>query len=535
MPKIDGNGAVHVVYLSGQEYWEITNLDITNSAIPGSRKVGIEIENINDGKLNGIRIANNYIHEVYGNNVKDTEGSAGILVASRDAEGDGKVNSGSPGWFDGVVIENNILKNIDRSGILISSDFICRAELPCNGTDGEQDPTIDTWTASSNVVIKYNFLENIGGDGIMTAVTQGALIEHNTLNGASMTAGDPNVGMWPFNSDDAIFQYNEVYNVHAAETPDGDPMDAQAFDIDYGTSGTIYQYNFSHDNDGGFMLSGTPDWNEGNSKNGTVRYNLSVNDATRSFQFLGTATNIDVYNNTIINTTGDDLLPIQIIPFDWDQELDDNSQYANNLKFRNNLFYLVGSSGKWENWDRVDGDDVIFDNNLIYGGNFTGQPASTTTITGDPLLILRGDPTAASYEWDESLGAYRVLPTDLKSLNSIYGIKGDTSPAYRAGTDIDDDLSVDLASDEIQSPPTVGAFELLVIHSEPSDGHDHRDSSDLDWVYPAFGTTGLLAAFIIVNEAYYRYVRLPRWRANMNHQNWQQERPTRFGWCCRRP
>jgi hypothetical protein len=539
MPKVDGNGAVHVVYLSGQEYWEITNLDITNSAIPGSRKVGIEIENINDGKLNGIRIANNYIHEVYGNNVKDTEGSAGILVASRDGAGDGKANSGPPGWFDGVVIENNILKNIDRSGILISSDFICRAELPCNDINGESDPTIDTWAASLNVVIKYNFLENIGGDGIMTAVTKGALIEYNTLNGASMTAGDPNVGMWPFNSDDAIFQYNEVYNVHGAETTEGDPMDAQAFDIDYGTSGTIYQYNFSHDNDGGFMLSGTPDWNAGNSKNGIVRYNLSVNDATRSFQFLGTSTNIDVYNNTIVNTTGDDLLPIQIIPFDWDQELDDNSQYANNLKFRNNLFYLVGSSGKWENWDRVDGDDVIFENNLIYGGNFTDQPASTTSIIGDPLLILRGHPTAASYEWDESLGAYKVHPTNLKTLNSIYGIKEDTSPAYEAGTDIDDDLSHDLASDEIKSPPSVGAFELLVIDPGPPGGHHHHGGEhDERWVVPvAIGGSAVFGAAILyrVNEYYYK-VYLRRYNQALGEEGREFEdvprEPTRFNWCC---
>ena len=539
MPKIDGNGAVHVVYLSGQEYWEITNLDITNVAIPGSRKVGIEIDNINDGELNGIRIANNYIHAVYGNNVKDTEGSAGILIASRDGEGDGKAESGPLGWFNGVTIENNILKNIDRSGILISSDFICRAELPCKDINGDLNLTINTWAPSLNVVIKYNFLENIGGDGIMTAVTTGALIEYNTLNGASMTAGDPNVGMWPFNSDDAVFQYNEVYNVHGAETPEGDPMDAQAFDIDYGTSGTIYQYNYSHDNDGGFMLSGTPDWNAGNSKNGIVRYNLSVNDATRSFQFLGTSTNIDVYNNTIVNTTGDELLPIQIIPFDWDQELGNNSQYANNLKFRNNLFYLVGSSGKWENWDRVDGDDVIFDHNLIYGGNFTGQPASATTITGDPLLILRGQPTAASYEWDENLGAYQVHPTNLKTLNSIYGIKEDRSSAYEAGTDIDDDLSVDLASDEIQSPPSVGAFELLVI--DPGQPHHDGGEHFENWLVPvSIGGSAVIGGALFyglyrVNEYFYRsalrrYDNALRDR-DVNFDNVPTE-PTRFTWCC---
>jgi hypothetical protein len=219
--------------------------------------------------------------------------------------------------------------------------------------------------------------------------------------------------------------------------------------------------------------------------------------------------------------------------------LDDNSQYANNLKFRNNLFYLVGSSGKWENWDRVDGDDVIFENNLIYGGNFTDQPASTTSIIGDPLLILRGHPTAASYEWDESLGAYKVHPTNLKTLNSIYGIKEDTSPAYEAGTDIDDDLSHDLASDEIKSPPSVGAFELLVIDPGPPGGHHHHGGEhDERWVVPvAIGGSAVFGAAILyrVNEYYYK-VYLRRYNQALGEEGREFEdvprEPTRFNWCC---
>lgn len=70
-----------------------------------------------------------------------------------------------------------------------------------------------------------------------------------------------------------------------------------SFDVDHSTSGTVYEYNVSHDNEGGFLLLcpyDTP------TRNFTVRYNLSVNDRTRVVEICnGELVGGKIYKNTI--------------------------------------------------------------------------------------------------------------------------------------------------------------------------------------------------------------------------------------------
>ena len=76
-----------------------------------------------------------------------------------------------------------------------------------------------------------------------------------------------------------------------------------AFDFDYGVQNCVYEYNYSHDNLGGFlMLCPGP----GASVNNIARYNVSVNDGkydgapmirmgTGKYGSLG----IQIYNNSM--------------------------------------------------------------------------------------------------------------------------------------------------------------------------------------------------------------------------------------------
>lgn len=76
-----------------------------------------------------------------------------------------------------------------------------------------------------------------------------------------------------------------------------------AFDFDYGVQNCVYEYNYSHDNLGGFlMLCPGP----GATVNNIARYNVSVNDGkydgapvirmgTGKYGSLG----VQIYNNTI--------------------------------------------------------------------------------------------------------------------------------------------------------------------------------------------------------------------------------------------
>ena len=84
-----------------------------------------------------------------------------------------------------------------------------------------------------------------------------------------------NAGIWPWSTDNSLFQLNEAAFTRTTQ-------DGQGFDSDYNSSNTKFQYNYSHDNEGGFLLICSPvkrnqEDNIGNS--GTVvRYNISRND-----------------------------------------------------------------------------------------------------------------------------------------------------------------------------------------------------------------------------------------------------------------
>ncbi len=112
------------------------------------------------------------------------------------------------------------------------------------------------------------------GNGIKLGNVDGATIEHSvaygngTLN--SSTIGGP-CGIWAYNCNAVVIQYNEAYDNAAAYTDGG------GYDLDGGTTNSIIQYNYSHDNAGaGILLAQFPKataWS-GN----LVRYNISQND-----------------------------------------------------------------------------------------------------------------------------------------------------------------------------------------------------------------------------------------------------------------
>lgn len=91
--------------------------------------------------------------------------------------------------------------------------------------------------------------------------------------------------IWPWKCKDAVFQYNEAFDTVGEGNGDG-----QAWDIDW-SDGTVYQYNYSHNNGGGSMLICL---NE--AYNGTFRYNLSQDDLKCLITFQGNPL-AKIYNN----------------------------------------------------------------------------------------------------------------------------------------------------------------------------------------------------------------------------------------------
>ena len=362
-PIFNGNGALRVVYLFNQQYIEIADLEVTNTANPGQKKRGIEVENVDRGKLSSIVIRNNYVHDVLGDNTKDADGSLGIIVVVR--KGITPVLS----WFDDVKIEGNIVKNVNRTGIGTASAWWCRASVGCSDGSG--------YAAHTNVVIRNNYVENAGGDGIVAINTVNGLIEYNMVNGANVNSGTANVGIWCWNGDNNVFQFNEVFNVKTT-------LDGQGFDVDYGQDGTIFQYNYSHDNEGGFILICTG--NANGSTNSIVRYNISQNDKTRIFQFAGPIFNAQIYNNSFYLPSESTTKPIYVNSWNG---------YPVSAYMYNNVFQLT-AAGAWDGWNLFTGTKA-FDYNMIYGARTAGEPTGINNNLGiNPQYVSAGSGTSGS-------------------------------------------------------------------------------------------------------------------------------------------
>ncbi len=362
LPVINGGGlAEDAVLLKNQEYWEIRDLEVTNTgASPGTRR-GVHVVAENFGEMHHIYLRNLTIHDVNGSDKDKVNG--GIAYS---AIGDTK-----PSRFLDLRIEGNHISRVDRSGIFGWSTHWERSK----------------WYPSLGVVIRNNILDDIGGDGIVNVATDGAIVEYNVVSHASQRSQDYNVGIWPWSADNTIVQYNEVYGTRGQH-------DAEGFDSDWNSRNTIIQYNYSHDNDGGFLLicnegSQTPAYSAGNT--GTVvRYNISRNDHHRAIKLSGPVRDTLIYNNTIYVGKNENV--DLVLHTDW-------TGWATNTYFYNNIFYVEGTARfSYGVTGNPDGSYVpapgpgkstnnVYDSNVYYGVKPIDDPHA---LTDDPLLVDAG-------------------------------------------------------------------------------------------------------------------------------------------------
>ena len=309
-PRIDGDEKfLSTLYLNNVQGWNVTGLEITNS---GPRLVpnlaGVDVTATDFGVVNHVHLTDLFVHDVDGSNDKNAGGGSGIYCSV----GGSKVRTA----FNDLLIEGCHLKHTDRNGITMGGNW-----------------ARDTWFPSQNVVIRGNLLENIGGDGIVPIGCDGAIVEHNVLRGGRMRALDYAAGIWPWGCDNTVVQYNDVSGMKGTN-------DGEGYDCDYDCKNTLFQYNYSHNNDGGFMLicndgSQHLPYNAGNVGS-RVRYNVSVDDGLHIFNISGPCLDTQIYNNTVYIGKGS-TVPI-VAEGNW------GGDYASNTAFVNNLFYSAGDS-----------------------------------------------------------------------------------------------------------------------------------------------------------------------------------------------
>lgn len=363
LPIINGAGLTeNAVLLKNQEYWEIRNLDITNTGETRAVRRGVYVLVENSGDLHHIYLQNLTVHDVNGDFKEKVNG--GIHY--------GSIGDMKPSRFIDLRIEGNHIYHVDRSGVFGWSTHWVRSK----------------WYPSLGVVIRNNVVDDTGGDGIVNVATDGALVEHNVVSRASQRSQDYNVAIWPWSADNTIIQYNEAYGTKGQH-------DSTGFDSDWNSRNTIIQYNYSHDNEGGFLLicnEGSQGLENSAGNVGTiVRYNISQNDHHNGIKISGPVKNTLIYNNTIY--VGKDETVDLIRHTDW-------TGWATDTYIYNNIFYVKGKAQfAYGIKGNEDGSFVtapgpgkstnnVYDSNVYYGV----EPAAgdAHAITSDPKLADAG-------------------------------------------------------------------------------------------------------------------------------------------------
>lgn len=248
--------SLYAARIYNSDYVTLQNMEIVNTGRqPLPYRSGLKIESMDYGVSQNIIVNNVTVRDVNGSLVKEKGGGCGIYIVNGGKE---KVSV-----FDRLTIENCHILRCTRNAMIWAA------------YSSRQD-----WYPSKHTVIRGNLIEEVPGDGIVPIGCDSTLIEYNVMRDCPdmLPESEAAAGIWPWSCDNTLVQFNEVSG-HKA------PWDAQGFDSDWNCTGTVIQYNYSHDNYGGLVLvcnDGDADksFNIGNL--GTiVRYNVSIGDGVR--------------------------------------------------------------------------------------------------------------------------------------------------------------------------------------------------------------------------------------------------------------
>lgn len=158
------------------------------------------------------------------------------------------------GNIDDILVENCTTKNCDNEGIRNAGLYNRN----------------NSWPATLKVVFRNNYIDGSTGDGMVISNVLNSTISGNVVTncGKPELSGAANyAALWLIGAENTIVENNEVFsNPYSCN-------DGEAFDFDHQCKGSVYQYNYTHDNAGGVLLTmgSVADRN-------IFRYNISVDD-----------------------------------------------------------------------------------------------------------------------------------------------------------------------------------------------------------------------------------------------------------------
>lgn len=437
------------ILLYDVDYVEVSGLELTNESDDAEYiqnglsntsarmdRTGVAGIAKDGGTMEHVYLDDLYIHDVDGNLQDKHMNNGGVqfnVSKPKDESATGIAR------YHDIRITNCHVKDVSRAGIVVGYTYL---HPRFNGT-AISDSTARTY-GHTNIYIADNYVQNAGNDAIVAMYAYRPVIERNVSDTAGVDLDDGYSGywqsfcatIWPWKTKDAIFQYNEAFDTIGEGNGDG-----QAWDIDW-SDGTIYQYNYSHNNGGGSMLICL---NE--AYNGTFRYNLSYNDLKCFITFQGNPS-ANIYNN-VFYVDGDRATRIHH---------DAAGKRSGTGVLSNNIFYNASTANPNDEWEP--NGNKTFSHNLYYG--YAAIPSTDTnavvvaadagdTVFVGPLTAPTG--TAGVIHAHDNPGAASAFDG--------FKIKDD-SPAVNAGVNIPNNGGKDFFGNSIGMTPDIGIHETSV-------------------------------------------------------------------------
>ena len=445
-----------VILLYDVDFVEVSGLELTNKSddfdfFEGAVFSASQIDDRMDrtgvsgiakdgGTMQHVYLNNLYIHDVDGNIEDKHMNNGGIqmnVLPPADEEATGIAR------YDDVKVTNCHVKNVSRAGICVGYTY------QGSKFSGKviSDETAQKY-GHTNLLMEGNYVQNVGNDGIVAMYAYRPLIQRNVSDkaGADLeiytSENTPEeyakiwqpfcAAIWPWKCKDAVFQYNEAFDTV-------DCQDGQPWDVDW-SDGTVYQYNYSHNNGGGcIMICGTEAYQ------GVFRYNISQNDLKGLIGLADNNPNADIYNNVFY--IGKDLDTKLFI---------DKSNYNGTAAIKNNIFY---NDNKNKSTETIVKAKRTYATNIFWGyGNDTLPEGS---IKEDPKFV------------DPGKGPGSSLGGALHEKDAFGGYKlQNDSPAINRGTLAGGAAKYDFFGNQVGVQPDIGAYESDVPETELALGGD---------------------------------------------------------------
>lgn len=376
-PAIAGAGAAQALMLSDISHWTVRGLAVTNHGKTVGIRSGVEIHVAYVPVVEGIHLVDVDISDVNGDVHSKSAGGIGIL---------GWDKNGKAVRFDDLVVEHCTIRHADGQGIWF--------HMKGSG-DAEDDSEIEDGSANggrgypiSHLRITGTIIEDTGRNAVFLRDAVGAVFDHNVvLHSSARTHGNAVVVAW---SKDTVVRENEV-----AFTGQGQGGGENGgFDADDGAVGTIFEYNWTHDNAGGSVNVVMDPHTIKTPNNGTIiRYNLSENDGVRAYAVGGPVTNVLYLNNTVFIGKG---RTEQVLGFG--RFVKHKPGDPDRIVFVNNVIYAEGEAGY-----QMEATHVAVDSNCWFGKQ-SGAPKDAHGVKSDPGFVRDSLPVKS---WAEMVN-YRV-------------------------------------------------------------------------------------------------------------------------------